>query len=511
MAHSNTANNKRILKNTMMLYIRMFVLMAVNLYTSRVILQALGADDYGIYNVVGGFVAMFTIVSSTLSGACGRFLNVAIGEGNEEKLKQVFSTSLFIHIVLAGIIAVIIGAIGVWFVNCKMVLAAERLPAANWALLFSVITFGNNLITVPFNAAIIAHERMKTFAYVSVLEGVGQLAIAFLVMISPIDQLVFYAACLCLLQFVIRMIYRIYCHKHFAECRGRISFERAIVKELLSFASWNIIGTSAAILRTQGITMLVNLFFGPAVNASRALGSQVLKAINGFAANFMMAVRPQIMQSYAKGDIAYMSTLVYYSSKLSYFLIFFLSLPVLMCMEYFMQLWLVDVPEYAVIFSRLSLVFIMIESLSQSLKLAQMATGNIKYYQIIVGTIQILNIPFCYIWLYFGGTPVSVYVVAIILAIVSLMARLIIIRRTMQFDSWAFVNKVLFPVTFVTLLAVPVPLYMTIHMPSTLTSTVLICLACLFCSAVMILFVGCSKRERDFVFGKLTHYIHRKK
>ena len=511
MNSSTSANNTRILKNTLMLYFRMFVLMAVNLYTSRVILQALGAEDYGIYNVVGGFVAMFTIVSTTLSGACGRFLNVAMGEGNAEKLKQVFSTSVFIHYVLSGIIAVLIGAIGIWFVNCKMVLAPERLTAANWVLLFSVITFSNNLITVPFNAAIIAHERMKAFAYVSVLEGFGQLAIAFLVMISPIDQLVFYAACLCLLQLVIRLLYRIYCRKHFAECRGRISYERTIVKELLSFASWNIIGTSASILRTQGITMLVNLFFGPAVNASRALGSQVLKAVNGFAANFMMAVRPQIMQSYAKGDIMYMSDLVFYSSKLSYFLMFSLSLPILMCTEYLMQLWLVDVPEYAIIFTRLSLVFIVIESLSQSLKIAQMATGDIKYYQIIVGSIQLLNIPCCYVWLYFGGQPESVYVVAIILAIVSLIARLIIIRRTMQFDSWAFVKKVILPIAFVTILAVPIPLYMTLHMQRSLSSTIWICLACLVCSAIMILYVGCDKKERDFVFSKLTHYIRRER
>ena len=312
----NSIKSKRIAKNTFVLYLRMLFLMAIHLYTSRIILKALGVEDFGIYNVVGGFVAMFAVLTQSLSAAASRFFNYEMASGDGERLSKVFSTTLIIHIVLAAFIP------------------ADRLNAANWVFQFSVLAFCLNLITVPYHAVIIAHERMNVFGYISIFEGISSLLICYLLYISPIDRLVFYAILIFLIRVSIMVMNQLYCKKHFAESIFKLSLEKSFYKEIFGFASWNMIGAASGVLRNQGGNILLNLFFGPVVNAARAVANQVLRAVNSFVDNFMMAMNPQITQSYASGDHDYMMDLIYKGSRYSFYMLLFICLPILINTDY---------------------------------------------------------------------------------------------------------------------------------------------------------------------------------
>ena len=378
-----STNNKRIAKNTLLLYFRMLFLMLVSLYTSRVVLNALGVEDFGIYNVVGGVVAMFTMLSGSLSAAITRFITYELGTGNQENLKKIFSSAVTIQIGLAVVIILLAEAGGVWFLNVKMNIPEARMIAANWVFQFSILTFAINLISVPYNASIIAHERMSAFAYISILEAIGKLAIAYLITVSPIDRLIFYALLMCVVALLIRLVYGYYCKKHFAECTYHFLWNKNLLKRMFGFAGWNFIGASSAVLRDQGGNVVINLFCGPAVNAARGIAFQVNTAVHGFVTNFMTALNPQITKSYASGDREYMMTLIFQGARLSFYMLLVLSLPILVNTHYILALWLKIVPEHTVLFVQLILLFGLSESISNPLITAMLATGKIRNYQII--------------------------------------------------------------------------------------------------------------------------------
>ena len=345
MMDNNSQKNKQIARNTLFLYFRMLFIMCISLYTSRVILEALGVSDYGIYNVVGGFVAMFALISSSLTSACTRFLNYEMGKGSASRLRTVFSTSLTVHIILACIIALLCESFGVWYVNNKMVIPEARLIAANWVFQISVLNFCINLVTVPFNAAIIAHEKMSTFAYVSIFEGISRLVICFLVMWISFDHLITYALLYMLVQVSVMAMYQVYCNRHFDECHYRFSIDKKLTKQMFSYSGWHVFGNSASILNRQGVDLVLNLFCGTILNAAKGISNQVMNAVASFANNFMIALNPQITKSYAKGDYDYMLSLLYRGSRFSYYLLFFLSLPIILNTDFIMHIWLKNVPE----------------------------------------------------------------------------------------------------------------------------------------------------------------------
>lgn len=326
---SKSSNGKRIAKNAILLYLRTFITMCITLLTSRIILRSLGVNDYGLYNVVGGVVAMFSVLTGSLSAAISRFTTFELGKNDNERLKRVFCTSINIQIILIVVIVLLAETIGLWFLNYKMNIEEGRIVAANWVFQFSIITFVINLLSVPYNASIIAHERMSAFAYISILDAILKLAIAFLISFSPIDKLVFYALLLMLCGLVIRLIYARYCNRHFEECQYKIIFDKSLLKEMFGFAGWNFIGASSDVFRDQGGNIIINLFFGTSVNAARAVAMQVSSAITTFVNNFLTAVRPQITKSYASGDYSYMMQLIYRGSKFSGFILLFFALPVL--------------------------------------------------------------------------------------------------------------------------------------------------------------------------------------
>ena len=495
------ANNKRIAKNTLMLYFRMLFTMAVSLFTSRVVLNTLGVEDYGIYNVVGGVVSMFSIISGSLSAAISRFITVELAKGDADKLRKTFSVSL--------IIVVLIESIGVWFLNAKMVIPAERMDAANWVLQFSIVTFVINLISVPYNATIIAHEKMSAFAYISILEVVCKLVIVYLLKISPIDRLVFYAILMCAVSVIIRLVYGYYCNRHFAECKFSFRFDKDLLKRMFSFAGWNFIGASSAVLRDQGGNIIINLFGGPAVNAARGIAMQVNQTIVGFSNNFMTALNPQITKSYASGEQDYMMKLIFRGARFSFYMLLFLSLPVLANTHYILSLWLGMVPDHSVLFVQLALIFAMSESISSPLVTAMLATGKIRNYQIVVGGLQMLNLPISYVLLRIGCIPETVMMVAIGLSQCCLAARLVMLRNMIGLSARKYLREVYLNVILVTMMAAVLPILASVVLEESFLNFVIIVLISLITAAISIFYIGFNNNERDFAVTKFKYAIQK--
>ena len=509
---TTSENNKRIAKNTLLLYFRMMLTMIVSLYTSRVVLSALGVEDFGIYNVVGGVVAMFSILSGSLSSAISRFITYELGKGNTDKLKNIFSSSVTIQIALGFIIALIAESIGLWFLNVKMNIPESRMIAANWVFQFSIITFIINLISVPYNAAIIAHEKMSAFAYISILEVTGKLLIAYLIVISPIDKLIFYAILMCVIAMIIRLVYGIYCKKHFEECTYKFILDKRLLREMFGFAGWNFIGASSVILRDQGGNIIINLFCGPTVNAARGIASQVNTAIHGFVTNFMTALNPQITKSYASGNQDYMMTLIFQGARLSFYMLLILSLPVIINAQYILELWLDQVPEHTTLFVQLILIFAMSESISSPLITAMLATGNIKNYQLIVGGLQMMNLPLSYISLKMGCIPASVIIIAIIISQCCLAARLLLLKNMIQLSIKQYIRKVYANVIIVSLVSLIIPVFIINNTNITFTDFITHSIICILCTMITIYFIGCSSNERSIInkrFVKVKHLIYK--
>lgn len=501
---NSSEKNKRIAKNTLLLYFRMLFMMAVSLYTSRVVLNALGVEDFGIYNVVGGVVVMFSMLSGSLSAAITRFITYELGKDNQENLKKIFSSSVTIQMGLAILIIVVAEAIGIWFLNVKMNIPDSRMQAANWVFQFSILTFAINLISVPYNASIIAHERMSAFAYISILEAIGKLVIAFLIVISPIDKLIFYAILMCSVALIVRLTYGAYCKRHFKECAYHFIFDKELLKRMFSFAGWNFIGASAGILRDQGVNVIINLFCGPIVNAARGIAIQVNNAVQGFVSNFMTALNPQITKSYASGNQDYMMALIFQGAKFSFYMLLLLSLPVIINTHYILGLWLKLVPEHAVLFVRLTLLFAMSESISNPLITAMLATGRIRNYQIMVGGLQMLNLPISYIFLRLGCVPESVLFVAIFISQCCLVARLYMLRGMIGLSSVKYLKHVYLKVLMVMSTSAILPILLLKNINETFLSFLVISVVSILTTSISIFYIGCSKEERVFVWAKVS-------
>lgn len=497
---SNTsANNKRIAKNTLLLYVRMLFMMAVSLYTSRVILHTLGVEDFGIYNVVGGVVAMFSVISGSLSAAISRFITYELGKGDKEKLIRIFSSSVTIQIGLGVIIGVLAESIGIWFLNTKMAIPESRLYAANWVFQLSILTFIINLISVPYNAAIIAHERMSAFAYISIIEVTAKLIIVYLLWVSPIDKLIFYAILMTTVALIIRFVYGYYCKCHFEECIYHFVFDKVLLKRMFSFAGWNFLGAGSSLLMTQGVNILINLFFGVTLNAARGIANQVDSAIQQFVNNFTTALNPQITKSYASGELPYMHNLVCIGSKYSLFLTWIFALPIFLETNMILQMWLRNVPEYAPVFLRLTLCVSLVSVISNTLVTSMLATGNIKRYQIIVGGLGMCVFPLSYI-AYELSLPVeSAYVIQLLIFIVQLVCRLYLLEGMIKFNIKFFLKNVLIKDINVILLSSIIPLLIFILMQESIFRLALVIISSIISNFIAIYFCGMTVHERKMI------------
>ena len=509
MEAGNSHKGRTIAKNTLMLYVRMIFLLLVGFYASRVVLDSLGEDDYGIYGVVGGVVAMFSIISGALSSAVSRFITFEMGKGGKADLNKVYSTSVLIQILLSFLIVAFCEPVGIWFIRNEMTISPDRIPAALWVLQFSILSFVVNLMSVPQMASITAHEKMSAYAYIGILDGILRLGVALLIVHSPTDRLVWYSALMACSVVVVRMAYGVYCRMHFPECRFRLIFEKGLVKEMFSFAGWNFIGVTSGVLRDQGGNILVNIFFTTAMNAARGVAVQLNGAVQGFVTNFMTAVNPQITKSYASGDRDYMLSLVKKSSRMAFFLLFILALPMLFNTEYLLELWLKEVPEHSVVFVRLFLIFALSESLSTPLITAQLATGNIRNYQIIVGGLQLLNLPVSYLFLKYGAPAQSTVAVSIVISQICLIARLMLLRKMVGLSPKEFLGQVYARVMAVSAVSVVFPLLLAGMIQEGFAGFCLSVLLCVACAGVSILYIGCTKNERKEVISMILSRLGR--
>ena len=501
-------HNVRLAKNTLMLYVRMVFLMVIGLYTSRVVLQSLGEEDFGIYNVVGGLVSMFSLISASLSSSISRFITYELGSREESRLTSVFSSAVLIQIILACVVVAVAEPLGLWFIGHKMNIPIERIGIAKWVFQFSLLTFVVNLISIPYNALIIAHEKMAAFAYIGIFEGLGKLAVAFMIVKSSGDRLILYAVLMSVVAIAVRFAYSLYCRKHFPLCRLKGKGEKGLLKQMFSFAGWNFIGITSVILRDHGSNILVNIFSGPVANAARGVALQLNGAVQNFVTNFMTAINPQITKSYASEDLQHTFSLVRKGARFSYYLLLVLALPVLFNMESLMGIWLKEVPEGAASFASLFLIFAMSESLSMPLITAINANGNIRNTQIIVGGIQLLNIPVSYIFLKAGYPPQIIVVVAIVLSQICFFARLFLLSGLMGFPVRDFLSRVYLNVLVVTSVAVAVSDIVDGYIPEGLTGTLISFVATFMFAVMSVAFIGCRKQELKEAFVGLKRILH---
>lgn len=510
MSTDTQSNNKRIAKNTLYLYIRTMFVMCVSIYTSRIILDILGVEDYGIYNVVGGFVSMFSVLSGTLTAASQRFIAYELGK-TDSNVKKVFSTTLSIHFLLAIILLVLIEIIGLWFLNYKMNIEPDRLFAANWVFQCSVITFCVSLISIPYTAAIIAYEKMSAFAYISIFEVLAKLVAVYALYMIAFDSLIIYAVFMLFVAIILRVIYGIYCRKNFLDCRYILSFEKKIFKEILSFSGWNFIGSSAAILNNQGINMLINLFFGVTLNAARGLATQIDTALNTFVQNFMMALNPQITKSYAAGDFEYVNKMIILGTKFAFFLFWVLCLPVYLNTNFILSVWLRKVPDYAALFIQLGIIYNLAQNLSQCLYTTMLATGRIKKYQIIVGGLSLLAFPTAWIFFEMGLPGEYGYWAMIIYSVVCLIGRLFLLQEMVPlFSGIEYIKKVIFPIALT--ITPTIAIIYLIHKCIIQTSWITFLSESAFCvilSLGNILLLGLSKKERNKLYSLVKNKIHK--
>lgn len=497
--NNSTTNNKRIAQNTLLLYIRTFITMIIALYTSRIVLQELGVEDFGIYNVVGGFVGMFALISATLTSSTQRFITFELGKKTNSHTQEIFSTAVIIHLSIALLIAILAESIGLWFLNEKMSIPPERLTAANWVFQFSLITFITNLISIPYNSAIIAHEKMAAFAYISLVEALLKLSIAYTLQINIYDNLILYGFLMLCTAVIIRLIYGIYCSRNFQESHFTFVREKKYYKQILGFSGWNILGSSSVVLTNYGINVLLNLFFGVATNAARGITSQVDNAVNQFVSNFTMAINPQITKAYAANNHSYMMKLVMLGARYSYYLLLLITLPILFETEYILNLWLNDVPNYTIIFIRLSICYSLCQSLSNTLYIAMLATGKIRNYQLVVGSLAIMSFPLAYIFFKMGFPPQFGYIATIIISVSCLIARLIMLRGMIKISIRAFFKDVICKICIVTPIASLIPFFITSIMPQGFIRLLLTIIMTMIFTSITILFIGISREERTYI------------
>lgn len=427
MPENLSVNNKRIAKNTLLLYIRMIVLMLISLYTVRVTLEALGVEDYGIYNVVGGVVAMFSFLKGAISTSSQRYFSIHLAKGDIKGLNNQFCLNINVYLSLAIAIVVVLETIGLWFLNNKLVISEERLFAANIVYQLSIIAFVLQIFTVPYNALIVAYEKMGAFAYISILEGVMKLLIAYVIIVLSGDKLIMYGLLTLVYSSMITMSYIIYCKRKLEGCNYHWYWNNVEVKELFGFTGWHFLGTTAVSLRGQGINILINMFFNPSVNAARAVAYQIDHALLQLSHNFFTAVKPQMYKAYANNEMNELYKLINRSTIISAFLMSLFSLPLIISAEFVLTLWLKEVPQYAVIFAQLVLIDGIISSTNGSAIAPALATGNIRKYQIIVSTLIFLNIPVSYIFLKLGFEPTCTMYVSIVLSLITVVARALLL------------------------------------------------------------------------------------
>lgn len=499
-----SADTKKIAKNTMMLYIRMLLIMAVTLYTSRVILKVLGVEDYGIYNLIAGFVTFLVFITNSLVSAMQRYFNVALGQNDPVKYQEIFSMSLNILFLFSILIFIVGETLGLWFVNNHLNIPSERSSAAMWVYQISLVTFVANTLRTPFHASIIAHEKMSFYAYISIVEVLLRLGLVFVLAIIPFDTLIMYALLYMSVVIGIDLIYILYCVHKFTECRYYYKKDKRLFKELLGFSGWTLLGQSSVVVKNQGEAILINNFFGVAVNAAMGIAAQVANALEMFVSNFQTAFNPQLAQSFASKDFEVHRQLLFRASKFSYFLLLILLVPIVSNIDLVLDIWLTDIPEYTNLFIRYILISYLFNALTTPFATSIFASGYIKKYQMLLSVIFMLGVVAIYVVLYFGGRPYFVSVVAIFIQLFLAIIRLYISHKYVGFSYKSLINNVLIPVSVVSILSLIFPCLVGQYTITPLLSVALIMLEALYVG-LLVFFLGVSKSERMYIIKTIKN------
>lgn len=500
MNQEKLSNNKRIAKNTLFLYFRTLFTMAVSLYTSRVVLVTLGVDDFGIYSVVGGVVMFLSFLNISMANATQRFLNVELGRNDMDGVKRIFANALIIHFFISIVVVLLAETVGVWFLNCHMNIAQDRLEAANYVLQFSIVTMVTTIVSVPYNAAIIANERVSAFAYISIVEVSLKLILVLLLIYSPIDKLITYAASMFLVSLIVRLLYGIYCKRHFEECRAvKLKPEKATIKQMMSFSIWTIVGALASIGHGQGISIVMNLFFGVAVNAAYGIANQVNQVVNNFVNNFMTALNPQIVKTYSANQRHEMHRLVARGCRMGFFMVLFFVVPITVETPALLGLWLKEVPDYAVDFVRLVLIITLLNSFASPLSAAQGATGDIRNYQIVLTTLGLLHIPLAWLCFTQGLNPNYAMYVYLGIVFIEQLFRIIFVSQSISMSIIPFVKGFLLRCGAVCCLSFVVPTILHFYLPNGIIMSFTICVIGALSVVLFVFTLGMGAIERQGV------------
>ena len=500
---SEELSNSRIAKNTLLLYFRMIILLIVSLYTCRIILDVLGIENYGLYNVVGGIVTVFTFLSSAMGNSTQRYITCALGKGNDTELKDIFGTTCLIHWLLAVIILILSETIGLWFFFHKMVIPPDRIQAAFWVFQASVVACMVSIISIPYNALVIAHEQMGTFALLSIFYTFAKLGIVFIVKWTLYDKLVMYAILLLVIQICDRLVYQFYCKRKFFESRDVAFRKTQVLKEMAGFAGWSILPYLATISYTQGLNILLNMFFGPTVNAAHAVAVQVQGVIKNFITNFQTAVSPQIIKSYVCNNQNRLHRLIFSSSKLSFYLLLCMALPVILEADYLLSIWLKDVPSHTTSFLRLIILATILDPLANPLCVANHATGKIRRFNVVESSICLAIIPVSYVFLKVGFAPESVFVIQFILSIIVQFARVAISRKQISFTYLDYWKQILGKVLVVSIVSPIIPYILYRSFPSDFWSFILVVVVSIICVCTSACYLGLNSYERNLVQSKI--------
>lgn len=506
----NSSNNKRIAKNTVFLYIRMFFAMGVSLYTSRVILDTLGVIDYGVWNVVAGVIAMFSFLNTSMSTATSRFMMYELGQESKEGIQNVFSSACTIHLCIAIVVLILGETIGLWFLHNKLVIPAGRMFAADIVYQITILSTMVSITQVPYNAAIMANEKMDVYAYIGMADIILRLAIVFVLMLSPLDKLISYGILTLIVSITIAMTYRLYCSRKLQGCRLYLSKDMTQIKPMLSFSGWDLYGNLSVMARTQGVNMLLNMFFSAAMNAASGLATQVQGAIMNFAMNVVQAFRPQIVKSYASGDFNRMSTLISKAAQYTTMLLLLFTIPLCVEIDYVLGLWLKEVPDYAAIFCVYTLIFNIFTNIAGCVVYGIHATGRVKRVCIINGTLYLLVIPISYISYKLGGQPQTAFLFNVFAVICGMISNIYALHLYVpEFKIRPFISSVLIKTTLIASFAIVFSLALKYQLESSFLRLVISCMVSLITIGISTFLFVMSSSDRQILKNKIHSIISR--
>ncbi|MDR3704740.1 MAG: oligosaccharide flippase family protein [Paludibacteraceae bacterium] len=502
-SYANNSNDKRIAKNTLIMYGRMLLVTLITLFTVRIALKALGVEDYGIYNVVAGLVTFTSFIGASMQIATLRFYAFAIGEKSLSKQNAIFNLSFLIYLIIVVLVIVLAETVGLWFLKNEMIIPVNRFNAALWLFQFAIFSFVVSMLSIPFSSMIIAHEHMGVYAVISLIECVLKLSILFLIALFSYDKLFIYGLLMLVVTLIKEGIGIVYCRKKYEECFFQFTWDKELFKSIYSYSGWTLFGTLANVAYNQGNNILINVFFGPVANAARAIAFQVSNTMTMFSSNFFTVISPQIIKSYAEEDYSYMMRLFYLSSKFSYCLLLVIFLPLLLETQYILNLWLGNVSEYMLVFTRLTLIASFIMAMHSPITTVVQAIGAVKKYHVIVESVILLSLPLSYLCFKLGYSVESTFYISIVVFIIAHGLRTLVLKNVIRFSLKEYLKKFILPVSLITIIPSAITIYFYYLLPYGFIRFIIIIPVSMLLVSVCSFLFGFNRNEKQQIINMI--------